>query len=522
MSMAAPVPRPVVCVSDSGKSRVKVKAEGSYGVKKKKVGYAAPVFAEPPSLFPFTLARGYTRKEFAEKYGLHYSGMSPKHLRESDVTEEELVRFFGPTVNKNGHRYMFLGDEGLIQRIESMWMICHQKSVVLQSRLITKAMAKGFYMQEVKGKKPNWALYVEWTNNEQLRRRQKLKSKAESNGEDCPWSDEEDDGEFEEGGSTQSKLTVQEAGSRHGGVFRDQQGMEVFTTPGGLNETIACWKAYFTIAQDRLTEAKKFLDDAQGGRDEYMQSELKARSQVEFCESKLAATREKCMELVASQDTLQRVIDDGRAAGEDLASRNDDIAAMNRKIQSQKGLVEAFEDCLEEANVELVKVMRNEEAVCMLVSTAELDLMQADRHDRAVKLLIGRLEGGNYIFRSVSPRPYAALITTDPPMQVTLSKCVACGLGFAPVWTVKLASCCHPYHEWCSRLHFETSTTCIALNCGAEMHEGWWACTGLLMPRVGAPLRIKAEVKDERQSPMQDLPLPVVAGTNLYMFGMVD
>lgn len=42
------------------------------------------------------------------------------------------------------------------------------------------------------------------------------------------------------------------------------------------------------------------------------------------------------------------------------------------------------------------------------------------------------------------------------------------------------------------------------------------------MPGVGAPLRIKAEVKDERQSPMQDLPLPVVAGTNLYMFGMVD
>jgi len=44
-------------------------------------------------------------------------------------------------------------------------MVCHQKSIVLQLQLITKAMAKGFYVQEVKKKKPNWALYIEWTNN---------------------------------------------------------------------------------------------------------------------------------------------------------------------------------------------------------------------------------------------------------------------------------------------------------------------------------------------------------------------
>ena len=101
---------------------------------------------------------------------MYHSGMSPKQLRDTDVTDAELVNFFGLTVNKNSHCYMFLKDEELIQRIEHMWMVYHQKSVVLQSRLITKAMTKGFYVQEVKKMKPNWAPYVEWMNNEQLRR----------------------------------------------------------------------------------------------------------------------------------------------------------------------------------------------------------------------------------------------------------------------------------------------------------------------------------------------------------------
>jgi hypothetical protein len=38
------------------------------------------------------------------------------------------------------------------------------------------------------------------------------------------------------------------------------------------------------------------------------------------------------------------------------------------------------------------------------------------------------------------------------------------------------------YHEWCCRFVFEASTTCVAAGCGAEMHEGWWACSGFVKP----------------------------------------
>ena len=507
-----------VCLSDpGGNTALKVKVEGSSGsLRKKKIGYAPPVFAEPPILFPFTLSRGYTRKEFAEKYDLNHSGMSPKQLRDTDVTDAELVSFFGPTVNKNGHRYMFLNDEALIERIERMWMVCHQKSVVLQSRLITKAMAKGFYVQEVKKKSPNWALYAEWTNNEQLRRRLKSK-KVESNGEGLGFSDGEEEGEFEEGGSTQSKVTAQEAGSRHGGVIRDQQGVEVFTAPGGLPEMITCWKTYFGVAHAQVVEAQQILQDAKSGKDELMQSDLKARSQVDFCEAKLRSTRQKCTELQAAVNTLRDSVDNGVEVGEDLPLGTDVLKNLSQQVQVQESLVQAFEDCLDEANLELLKVTGDEGLVCALVSDAELRLMQADRHERAVKLVISRLEIGTYLYRSVPPRPYSEVVIGDPPVQHVLNKCVACGLGFAPVWAVKLGSCCHPYHEWCSRIHFESNKFCIAPDCGLEMHEGWWVSTGLLKPGIAAPLKSTVErFPQELEATLLQGQLPVSEGEISY------
>ena len=100
---------------------------------------------------------------------------------------------------------------------------------------------------------------------------------------------------------------------------------------------------------------------------------------------------------------------------------------------------------------------------------------------------------GTYLFRSVPLRPYVDVVICDPPVQHVLRECVFCGLGFAPVWAMKLASCCHPYHEWCLRLHFESSKFCIAADCGVEMHEGWWVSTGLLKPGIPAALESTIE-----------------------------
>jgi hypothetical protein len=42
-------------------------------------------------------------------------------------------------------------------------MVIHQKPCVLASKIISLGMVSKFIMQ-MKGKKMNWAMYVEWTN----------------------------------------------------------------------------------------------------------------------------------------------------------------------------------------------------------------------------------------------------------------------------------------------------------------------------------------------------------------------
>jgi hypothetical protein len=107
-----------------GKSVIRVKEEGSPAVWSRR-GYAEAVFSTAPELFPKAL-RGYSRGDFAEKYGLCHTGMNPKQVRcPRDCSEHDVLALFGPYVGKNGHNYMCCGDEELILYIEWLWMIIH-------------------------------------------------------------------------------------------------------------------------------------------------------------------------------------------------------------------------------------------------------------------------------------------------------------------------------------------------------------------------------------------------------------
>jgi hypothetical protein len=84
--------------------------------------------------------------------------MNPKQVRcPQDYSEADVLVVFGPYVGKNGHNYMFSGDEELITYIELLWMIIHQKPKVLALRIITKGMARALYLEKKLGKKLNWA-----------------------------------------------------------------------------------------------------------------------------------------------------------------------------------------------------------------------------------------------------------------------------------------------------------------------------------------------------------------------------
>ena len=157
-----------------------------------------------PDLFPLRRDRGYTRKKFHKKYGLEVFGLLPKQLQcPDDCTEQDLIDFFGPVINKNSFRYLGLEDVDLITKIELRWMQMHQKSQMLSTRLMTKGMARGIFCEEKKGRKVNWVAYAEWTNTEQWRRRMRMKRPGKGKGEESYFfSDDEDLTEIDDHGST--------------------------------------------------------------------------------------------------------------------------------------------------------------------------------------------------------------------------------------------------------------------------------------------------------------------------------
>ena len=114
------------------------------------------------------------------------------------------------------------------------------------------------------------------------------------------------------------------------------------------------------------------------GKDEHMQNDLKACSQVDFCETKLRTIREKCLGLEATLNALRQTVDSGVQVDGELASNIDALESLFHKIEAQKALVVAFEDCLDEANVHLLTVIGSEGFRCFLVSDAQLRLMQAN------------------------------------------------------------------------------------------------------------------------------------------------
>jgi len=105
--------------------RVKVKLEGS-PLGRGKQGYSALVYTETFDLFPLSSSKSYSRRDFSDKYGLHCSGINRKHLKfGEDYMDEDLGKFLGLVVNKNGHKYMFLRDEETMRKPKLLWMKIH-------------------------------------------------------------------------------------------------------------------------------------------------------------------------------------------------------------------------------------------------------------------------------------------------------------------------------------------------------------------------------------------------------------
>jgi len=118
-----------------------MKLKPSLKASSKPLGFVAPLYVEP-----FKIGDGgpIAQKEFAKRFVLCAISMNPKHIKiPPDILVEEVVKYFGPIVSKNNHSYIYSQDLVLIEKVEKLWMVIHQKRCVFATRVVSLGFAKG-------------------------------------------------------------------------------------------------------------------------------------------------------------------------------------------------------------------------------------------------------------------------------------------------------------------------------------------------------------------------------------------
>jgi hypothetical protein len=121
----------------------KVKQEGEHGHC---TGFAIPLYSKVSELrdgWPlFT-------KDFVEKYDMCCESLRPKHIKiPRDLTTKDVTKVFGLVVNWNGCNYLHYEDIVLITKIETLFMIVHQKACVLATQLISFRWQEALFMSK--------------------------------------------------------------------------------------------------------------------------------------------------------------------------------------------------------------------------------------------------------------------------------------------------------------------------------------------------------------------------------------
>jgi hypothetical protein len=73
--------------------------------------------------------------------------MNPKHVQmpKDLMTKEDVAKYFGLVHNKNGYSYVFCEDPMFIEKVETLWMLIHQKRCVPSTRLVSLSFTKKVY-----------------------------------------------------------------------------------------------------------------------------------------------------------------------------------------------------------------------------------------------------------------------------------------------------------------------------------------------------------------------------------------
>ena len=462
----------------------------------KKSSWVDPMYAAQPEIL-WDRKTAVTREWFAENYKLHNHGITPKQIKIGQHLEEaDVESLFGPRQNGNGYKYSQCAEE-FVKRVETMWMICHQKTVVPNTRMVNVSEAKGFAYEIVKKRETNWALFAEWTCRDQLK---KIRAEEEE--------------------SRQGKLGLVKAekdSGREGHPGKENTAPDLPRDPtfggGSLLARLSPFRSRahekkVSMAIGEWQQCLNTLERESQGLDDYVQRLFvekdearmtlhKVSSQVEYGRKLIEDAEGKLADLQVEHDTLRSSMDSVDFVMNlelhvpqllDLHPLAKDLEEVQRKVDAQKGIVQVFHETFggeQSGAAERFKLTLADEAWANAKKRQELWM----RHRCAYQLQLRGMKSG-YERPSTTPSPLPSLYQDyDSPelgiQVVEIGVCPFCLHGFEPIWDCHIVSCRHAYHSWCALTHFSESTKCIGKNCGQDMHGDWWVSAGVTKPTLG-------------------------------------
>ena len=385
-------------------------------------------------------------------------------------------------------------------------MICHQKTVVPNTRMVNVSEAKGWAYEIVKKRETNWALFAEWTCRDQLK---KIRA-------------EEEDSRLGKLGHL--KVETEFGRELHAG--KDNTAPDLTRNPTGvIGSSLARLSPFRTLANDKnismaIGEWQECLDTLESesqGLDDYVQrlwvqkdearmtfhkvssEEEYGRKLIEDAEGRLAELEADYNRVRASSEEVQLVINLEDSVAH-LTEENPlsklidenplakDLEECQRKVDAQKGILKVFHETFcggQSAVAERVNMAMADEAWAYAKRRQELWL----RHRSAYQLQLRGMKAC-YERPTLNPSPSPSIYRNYNSanvdiLVVEIGVCPFCLCGFDPVWDCCLVSCRHAYHSWCAVTHFSTSTKCIDTKCGQDVHDDWWVSVGVTKPLIG-------------------------------------
>ena len=291
-------------------------------------------------------------------------------------------------------------------------MICHQKTMVPNTRMVNVSEAKGFAYEIVKKRETNWALFAKWTCRDQLK---KIRAEEE---------------ELRQG--KVGLLKAEEEFGREGQSGKENCHPDLPRDPtfGGAG-LLARLSPFRSRAQEKKVsmaigewqECLNTLERESEGLDDYVQQLFvendaarmtlhKVSSQVEYghkliedAEGKLAELQAECDNMRASMDSVDFVMDLELHVPPllDLHPLAKDLEEMQRSVDAQKMIVQVFHETFggeQSGAAERLKLTLADEAWANAKRRQELWM----RHRGAYQVQLRGMKSG-YERPSTNPSP---------------------------------------------------------------------------------------------------------------------